>query len=167
MDFQGGAFLFQSGTPARVAPAPGRVVSPLDPPACGLQLPLALQLSRPSQDPRLPVLTRCCPLPLPFLLPRQVAYNAQDMHGVEAVTCGERFTLVLWFTTDLSFDEDPKLLSRLSGVFAAAWAAWHALHGVTQRFLSDAARRCESRPLASCASCDGGSRLVALHALHL
>ena len=46
----------------------------------------------------------------------QVAYSAQDVHGVQPVAgYGERFTLTLWFTTDPEHNEDPKLLSQLPG----------------------------------------------------
>lgn len=57
-----------------------------------------------------------------FPLCLQVAYNAQDVHGVAAVErFGERFTLTLWFSTLVDHNEDTKLLAKLSGVTATQY----------------------------------------------
>ena len=44
-----------------------------------------------------------------------MAYSAQEVHGVDEVLAGERFTLALWFTTDPAFDEDAALLRLAAG----------------------------------------------------
>lgn len=92
-DFAGGTFRFNDGVPEAVQPAAGRLVS-----CWPAEIPCSWGPSPTIHPPRV-----------------QVAYSAQDVHCIEPVAAGERFTLTLWFTEDPQHCEDTRLLAQLAG----------------------------------------------------